>query len=97
MNTRMDADSAAEELDRKRRRVKLGMLFPAPGAKLLYRGTHVFWFTDIVANAEQKLRKGEIYTLKTIRIASSWARITLEETGDTEFALGFFDYVSGAN
>ncbi len=71
--------------------------FPKPGAKLRYRGTNQFWFTDIIANAERELRIGEIYTLKNINLALSWACITLEETGDTEFALGFFDELSASN
>jgi hypothetical protein len=67
--------------------------FPKPGAKLRYRGTCLFWFTDIIANAERELVVGEIYTLKTIEIFSSWASITLEETGETEFAFGFFEAI----
>ncbi len=71
--------------------------FPKPGAKLRYRGTNQFWFTNIIANAERELRIGEIYTLKSIELALSWACITLEETGDTEFSLGFFDDLSASN
>jgi len=70
--------------------------FPRPGAKLRYRGATPFWFTDLIANAERELRVGEIYTLKMIRLASSWTCITLEETGDTEYSLGFFDDLSKA-
>jgi len=65
--------------------------FPKPGAKLRYKGTNSFPPTDVIANAERELTIGQTYTLKAIRLASSWARITLEETGDHEFALGFFD------
>ena len=68
--------------------------FPQPGAKLRYRGVKQFWFTNIIANAERELRLGEMYTLKAIKLHSSWACITLEETGDTEFTLGFFDVIS---
>ena len=71
--------------------------FPKPESKLRYRGTNQFWFTDIIANAERELRIGEIYTLKSIKLASSWACITLEETGDTEFSLGFFDDLSASD
>jgi hypothetical protein len=67
--------------------------FPKVGAKIRYIGTHAFWFTDIIANAERELIISEIYTLKTIELFSSWACITLEETGDHEFALGFFESV----
>gem|GEM_PF-3106213 len=68
--------------------------FPKQGAKLRYRGTTQFWFTDLVANAERELRIGEIYTLRSIKLALSWACITLEETGDIEYSLGFFDELS---
>lgn len=71
--------------------------FPKPSAKLRYRGTNKFWFTDIIANAERELSIGEIYTLKSIELASSWACVTLEETGDIEFSLGFFDDLSASN
>ena len=67
--------------------------FPKAGAKIRYIGAHGFWFTDIIAKAERELVVGEIYTLKTIELYSSWASITLEETGDHEFALGFFQPV----
>ena len=65
--------------------------FPKPGAKIRYKGTCPFWFTNIIANAERELVVGEIYTLQTIELFSSWARITLEETGETEFSLWFFE------
>lgn len=65
--------------------------FPKAGAKLRYRGTHQFWFPSYMANAERELRVGEVYTLKTIELAASWACITLDETGDAEFTLGCFE------
>lgn len=71
--------------------------FPKPGSKLRYNGTNQFWFTDIIANAERELRNGEVYTLKSIELFSSWASITLEETGDTRFSLGFFDDLSSSS
>lgn len=68
--------------------------FPRPGAKLRYRGAHLSMFTNLAANAERELKLGETYTLKMIQLASSWACVTLEETGDTEFQLNFFDDLS---
>lgn len=65
--------------------------FPRPGAKLRFVRIDNYHATNIIANAQRELHIGEVYTLKMIRLASSWACITLEETGDTEFALGFFD------
>lgn len=70
--------------------------FPKPGAKLKYKGTHPFWFTNYIQDAKDKLVVGQEYTLKTIEILSSWCCVTLEETGDTEFALSFFTYESQA-
>jgi hypothetical protein len=66
--------------------------FPSPGTKLRYKGVHMFWFTDIIKNAKDNLTVGKEYTLKTIRIWSSWCNITLEETGDLEYSLSFFTY-----
>lgn len=65
--------------------------FPRPGSKLRFKGTNSYHSTDIIANAQRELKEGDVYTLKMIRLASSWACITLEEKGNTEFALAFFD------
>jgi len=74
------------------REVSPDLGFPVPGAKLKYKGTHVFWFTNLIENAEKNLVKGQEYTLKKIDVASSWCHITLEETGDVDYALSFFTY-----
>lgn len=66
---------------------------PKPSARLRYRGAHDLRLPNIIANAERELRVDEIYTLRTIKLASNWNCITLEETGDHEFALEFFDEV----
>ena len=66
--------------------------FPKPGDKLKYKGTTWLWFEDIIKNAKDNLVVGNTYTLKTIQINSSWCNITLEETGDLEYSLGFFSY-----
>ena len=66
--------------------------FPVPGDKLKYKGTHTFWFVDIIKNAEDNLVRGKEYTLKSIDVASSWCSITLEETGDIHYSLSFFTY-----
>jgi hypothetical protein len=68
--------------------------FPKPGNKLRYRGTNQYWHTDIIANAERELRIGEIYTLKSLELGRSWCLVTLKETGETEYSLGFFDIFS---
>jgi len=67
--------------------------FPKPGDKVTYKEAQdFFWFTDIIKNAKDNLVKGKTYTLKTVDIASSWVEVTLEETGDTQYALCFFTY-----
>jgi len=68
--------------------------FPKSGNKLRYRGNPQDWHTNIIANAERELRIGEIYTLKSLELGRSWCYITLEETGETEYSLGFFDIFS---
>jgi len=67
--------------------------FPVRGAKLKFKGAQsYFWFTDIIVNAKA-LTHGRVYTLKHIEVFSSWCCIKLEETGDLEFSLGFFEEV----
>jgi hypothetical protein len=68
--------------------------FPKPGTKLRYRETNKYWHVNIIENAQRELQVGEIYTLRTIEIGRSWTIITLEETGDTEYSLGFFEKLS---
>lgn len=65
--------------------------FPPPGAKLTYKGTHPFWFTNMVADAEKKLVMGQVYTLKERQINSSWVKVTLEEV-EGDYSLGFFNF-----
>lgn len=67
--------------------------FPRPGSKLRFRSARATWFKNLRENAERELRCGEIYTLRTIELFSSWACVTLVETGETEYALGFFERV----
>ena len=71
--------------------------FPRPGAKLRYKGPHPFAPSEVMADAYSQLRVGETYTLKKIMLASSWACISLEETNDSEFSLGYFDDLSKSN
>ena len=67
--------------------------WPRPGSKLRYRGTHMFWFTNIVEDAERHLEVGTLYTLSKISLASSWAAVSLEETGETVYSLSFFEVI----
>ena len=61
------------------------------GDKLVYRETGPFWFNDMVQNAKNYLTKGKTYTVATKKVFSSWVLITLQETGDVEYALHWFD------
>ncbi len=91
-----DKEKYLKQLQRRRDAARKRSLarFPQVGAKLRYRGTNQYCFTDIIANAERKLCIGEIYTLKSIEVFLSSSYVTLEETGDAEFSLGFFDDLS---
>lgn len=60
------------------------------GDKLRYKGTGPFWFNDMIQNAKA-LTKGNVYTLTSKKIFSSWVLITLKETGEVEYALHWFD------
>lgn len=61
------------------------------GTKIKYVGAQEhFWYTDIIQNAKDNLKIGNVYTIKTIDIYSSWCTITLEEAGDEEYSLSFF-------
>lgn len=64
---------------------------PKPGAKLRYKGTNRLTASNIIENAETRLQVGEIYTLKTIEIFSSWTAVTLEGFDDLQFCLSFFE------
>ena len=55
-----------------------------------------FWFTNIVRDAQELLREGEIYTVKAAHPASSWCAVELEEISAAQFNLGWFDIVGEA-
>lgn len=69
-----------------------GIFWPLPGTKIRYKGTHKFWFTNIVKNAEDNLEIGKEYTIKSISPASSWCEVMVKEFPDMSLALSFFDY-----
>lgn len=61
------------------------------GTKIKYVGAQeYFWYADIIQNAKDNLKVGNVYTIKIIDLYSSWCSITLEETGDKEYSLSFF-------
>ena len=65
--------------------------FPQAGAKLRFKQSHDFPYSDMARNADRELTVGAVYTLQTIELASSWAAITLEEKPNMEFSLGYFE------
>lgn len=69
-----------------------GIFWPLPGTRIRYKGTHKFWFTDIMKNAEDNLEIGKEYTIKSISPASSWCEVVVEEFPEMSLALSFFDY-----
>ena len=62
------------------------------GDKVKFKGVGPHWFLDMIENGK-KLTAGKVYTISSKRIASSWTCITLEETGDKEYSLGWFTLV----
>lgn len=60
------------------------------GDKVIFTGVKPFWFTDITTNG-YKLEVGRKYTIKSRKTNSSWSNITLEETGDLEYNLAWFE------
>lgn len=66
--------------------------WPKVGSKITFKGTHTFWFTNIVKDAKELLEIGKEYTISKLELASSWCSVTLEEIPDKMFALSFFNY-----
>ena len=64
------------------------------GEKIKFTKTTQFfhWFTNIIENG-QTLTLNKIYTVKKISVASSWTAVTLEETEDLEYELGWFEKI----
>ena len=71
--------------------------FPKAGAKLRFKQSHSFPYSDMAENADRELTVGAVYTLKNIELASSWACITLEEKPGMEFSLGYFEILPAAD
>lgn len=65
------------------------------GDKVKFVGKNLkhFWFTDIIANAKRELEKDKEYTISEIKIFSSWTGITLKETGNLMYSLGWFEKI----
>ena len=66
--------------------------WPKIGSKITYKGTHTFWFTNIIKDANELLEIGKEYTISKIELASSWCGVVVEEFPEKKFALSFFTY-----
>jgi hypothetical protein len=66
--------------------------WPKIGSKITFRGVHMFWFTNIVKDANELLEIGKEYTISKVKLASSWCGVELEEFPNHKFALSFFNY-----
>jgi len=66
--------------------------WPKVGSRVKYKGSHQFWFTNIIKDAEELLEIGKEYTVNKLVLASSWCGVRLEEFPDKVFALSFFTY-----
>jgi hypothetical protein len=66
--------------------------WPIVGDKIAFRGTHMFWFKDMIENAERLLEVGKEYTISKIRVNSSWVSVVLDEFPENKFPLSFFTY-----
>jgi hypothetical protein len=69
-----------------------GIFWPLPGSKIRYKGTHTFWFTNIIKNAEDNLEVGKEYTIKSIAPAGSWCEVKVQEFPEISLALSFFEH-----
>ena len=67
--------------------------WPKIGSKVTFKGTHMFWFVNIVKDANELLEVGKEYTISKLKLASSWCGVVLEEFPEHKFSLSFFDYV----
>jgi hypothetical protein len=66
--------------------------WPKTGSKITFKGVHLFWFVNIIEDADKLLEVGKEYTVSKIELASSWCAVILEEFLDKKFALSFFNY-----
>jgi len=60
------------------------------GDKIIFKESGPHWFRDRIENAK-KLEVGKPYTVKEISVASSSTSVTLEETENLKYELGWFE------
>jgi hypothetical protein len=66
------------------------------GDKIRFRESTMHWFTNRIENAK-KLVSGQVYTVKKISVDSSSTGVMLEETGELEYELCWFDKLENMN
>jgi hypothetical protein len=66
--------------------------WPKIGSKVTFTGTRMFWFVNMVKDANELLEIGKEYTISKIELASSWCGVVLEEFPEHKFSLSFFTY-----
>jgi hypothetical protein len=66
--------------------------WPKIGSKVTFKGTHMFWFVNIVKDANELLEVGKEYTISKLKLASSWCGVILEEFPDHKFSLSWFNH-----
>jgi hypothetical protein len=66
--------------------------WPKIGSKIKFKGVHLFWYTNIINDADKNLEIGKEYTVHKLELASSWCGVRVEEMPGLLFALSFFEY-----
>ena len=66
--------------------------WPKVGSKVAFKGTRMFFFKNMIEDANKLLEVDKEYTISKIKLASSWCGVILEEFPDNKFALNWFTY-----
>ena len=66
--------------------------WPQIGSKIKFKGTNMFWFTNIVKDANELLELGKEYTITKLQLASSWCGVVVQEFPEHKFSLSFFEF-----
>jgi len=66
--------------------------WPKAGSKVIFTGTRMFWFVNMVKDANELLEIGKEYTITKIELASSWCAVILDEFPDKKFSLSWFTH-----
>jgi len=70
--------------------------WPEKGDTVKFRtadGFHYPCFTNVIANAKEKLKAGECYIVQKCEVYSSWCAVWLDELGEDKMChLSMFEY-----